>query len=425
MEGRRAPPPTTARPPGTRRTRPHWLPGYALLALGITSVFTGAFLVVGLAGVLAVFAPWILLAGGTGMLAGAVVAHRVPVRSIRSARGVGTPRPTAPRPGVRSAPVPSPGGYRPALDDRPAARAEAVRPPPPPSATPASRAAAPPPAGPGDRLWEAWIPAEGELPVELVGPIPSTAWVPPSEGAVDPFAEKAPSTFVLEGPASALWRAPPIEDVPGPDADSLVSTVGWAAAEFPPGSIAQEALTATPPHLRAPRVAAAPSREAPKSGAAVNPPEPGPCASCEKVPVVPAWSRPCPECNRPLCASCVIDALLDHGKGYCTACAPAAGLDGLAPPLDGPLPPMTVPAPAPPTEPVRSPPSGRSPAGPAPPRKHVRSRIRATSPAPVLGPPAPTTRGPRTHRARPVHRHPTAASTTRSAESAERPKRPA
>jgi hypothetical protein len=139
---------------------------------------------------------------------------------------------------------------------------------------------------PGDQLWVHWLPTEvGHLPVELVGPVPETAFIERPPGAFVPFPEKEPEFSVLETqllpspppflvkhrPDPLVDEAPPWEgDPPLPrlpiavtssNASPLDRNTGGAPPTRPPAgppppkwleAVLAEALNPLPPHLRHP-----------------------------------------------------------------------------------------------------------------------------------------------------------------------------
>jgi hypothetical protein len=170
---------------------------------------------------------------------------------------------------------------------------------------------------PGDRRWHTWQSdgVEG-IGAELIGPIPETYFAPLHEGELDAFPEKAPD-WVLD------------ETTRVDSGDAASETVFEFAAgssdlggqPTPIGGVEFEALTGVPPHLRTSGYGPAKLRplhiaepRTPTALAARS------CASCTSTIGDPRW-RACPGCHLPVCADCVLDALLASGTGWCVECA--------------------------------------------------------------------------------------------------------
>ena len=150
---------------------------------------------------------------------------------------------------------------------------------------------------PGDRLWSEWSGHAGPgFPVSVIGPVPETAWVRPSDGAFLPFPEREPD-LVIDPPA--------VEVGPGLPA-------GPAAGLSP---LVIEAMSPVPVYERIPAPsprAAPPGRPRPPVGAA--------CASCNDWVVdLRKWS-PCPDCLRPVCTECLLESMAVAGHGTCATC---------------------------------------------------------------------------------------------------------
>jgi hypothetical protein len=198
----------------------------------------------------------------------------------------------------------------------------------------------------GDQIWGQWAPEEpGRLPVELVGPVPETAWFPRAPGAVVPFPELEPEWFVVDG---EMLHSPEFPAFPGiPEPEQLSNTEVDPSAEhstalpptpaFPssagsdltlvPGSAPQiapelecdwitaEALHPLPPHLRAT------PPQAPGNGHPRAPRKPRSCASCARELAPSARARPCPDCQQPVCLTCRTQAVVNYGQTWCQGCA--------------------------------------------------------------------------------------------------------
>jgi len=208
----------------------------------------------------------------------------------------------------------------------------------------------------GDQIWSTWLRTDtGHLPVELVGPVPATAYMPPRPGQFVPFPEKEP-TLVL--PARTVDPAPLRDATPGtlmpfpeeeldrlfppdlPESDPAPESIASSfdvpgdagfgspfgippALGSPAFDVHFEAITPIPPHLRrtAPPAASpapAPRSMGPRRSSAGPKSE---CTSCDRELVdLRSWG-PCPECLRPVCNHCLLESLWEHGRGYCVPCA--------------------------------------------------------------------------------------------------------
>ena len=171
----------------------------------------------------------------------------------------------------------------------------------------------------GDQLWtELTGPAPGSLPVELVGPISSAAYLPvaPDLAAGLPYGE--PIVVSTEeapyGPPDWPFSGTPLTPAPSFEYGTYVADLG-----FTPGTIEFEAANAFPPHLR---------KEAShhREGAAADEFTPGSpwissCATCTGALAEEAGWRRCLACRRPLCHECVVEAFVTQGRPWCTGCA--------------------------------------------------------------------------------------------------------
>jgi predicted RNA-binding Zn-ribbon protein involved in translation (DUF1610 family) len=199
----------------------------------------------------------------------------------------------------------------------------------------------------GEELWSHWEPSlPGSLPVELVGPVPETAWVPTASGKRTPFPAKEPGFIVLGGellpmppagtalpdtPASTLIGSPTTDGIstPGlsPSAPAALAPtpptdpVTWPTFFGPVDELMTEALHPLPPHLRiSPNSGAtvpADAVEASFAGFELDPM----CSSCSRVLPDPDEWRPCPECGEPVCQSCRSQAVVYYGHTWCASCA--------------------------------------------------------------------------------------------------------
>lgn len=304
------------------------------------------------------YAPWALAALGTGALATSLGYARW--RSHLARLPPPTVRAPASRPRASARPRAEPDVEREWIDlvRRSWHTALAV----PSGRTPRSSSAA----TAGDELWSHWQPLEvGTLPVELVGPVPETAWLPTAAGEPTPFPNKEPGFLVIGGELVPMPRAATAElasissasPATGPAASpsaprggpastlasSFVSApaapppietdLGWPALLGPLDELTSEALHPIPPHLRispdsgatepAPEPTFEPTREpAPEPESDFERYQSSPmCSSCSRVvPDETAW-RPCPECGEPVCLPCRSEAVVFYGHTWCASCA--------------------------------------------------------------------------------------------------------
>ena len=169
---------------------------------------------------------------------------------------------------------------------------------------------------PGDLLWRSWTSSDvGEMPVELVGPLPETAYTPTPPGGFQPFPERDLDLLV------PTIRPVVAETGVGPTWDEIWSRLIEPVA--PIDAMTVEALTAMPPHLRVSddgmESPALSSFSAP--GSPSDPASGASCASCDRVLTRRADPRSCEECDRLVCSPCAIEATLDHGATWCSSCA--------------------------------------------------------------------------------------------------------
>lgn len=208
---------------------------------------------------------------------------------------------------------------------------------------------------PAEFLWESWSPSVGRLPVELVGPVPETAYVAPRAGRPQLHEEGEPvvlepSYFEDDGIDWGM-RTPfggPVVLTPHPLASTsdnaaepsvsanttpatarrtTVSRTSIGGAAFGT-QVLTEALDPTPPHLR-------PNRSPAKLHAAHRIPSgnslshPTRCADCRQLIREPKIWRRCPDCHRQLCTHCIVEALVAYEEGWCPHCAGLRHLDML------------------------------------------------------------------------------------------------
>lgn len=248
-------------------------------------------------------------AGGALIAASAVVAAlavsktptpsvvRIP-RRVTSTGGLRgervAPRPRAPFPPARAGRVNIAAPHRPGPSTHPATTLRAV-----PTA---------------DEIWSAWASPDGVLPVELIGPVPETAWTRPHEGEPHPFAGLEPSLAVDDGRLVAIDevtpRPPSISTVLEPIVTTGIDRRAWSDGTTlvdGPGP---------PFDGRDGFIRASAYRSA---GALAERPKPG-CASCGSPPGEDFRGRPCPDCRRPVCSSCRSRAVIQFGHTWCLGC---------------------------------------------------------------------------------------------------------
>lgn len=243
--------------------------------------------------------------------------------------------------------------------------------------------------GSGDELWHRWGSTAGQLPVELVGPVPETAYIPPHPGEPVLYEEGEPvaiEALLANGPASWIATpeiacAPPESMIPHPAPpepaprplgpiiptpaiptvtnlpEPIASTpviptvpVPLEAVPKPPSApapsppeldmavflsiattpVAREALDPTPPHLRPEPAHVTDHRPVRSDHTRHHTGSSTRCADCHKVVQNPkVWSR-CSDCHSQLCSHCIVDALLAYEWAWCTHCAGLRNIDSLA-----------------------------------------------------------------------------------------------
>jgi hypothetical protein len=207
---------------------------------------------------------------------------------------------------------------------------------------------------PGEFLWESWAPLVGSLPVELVGPVPETAYIAPQPGRPKLYEEGEP--VVLEpsyfeddgldwgtGNSLGVLVAVPTHSQTA-SASSAVPSVVPATAQLGTSTgalggsssianptvtpVLTEALNPTPPHLR--KNPARAKLHAPRplhsENSLVHPTR---CADCRELVSVPKIWRRCPDCHRQLCTHCIVEALVAYEEGWCSHCVGLRHLDML------------------------------------------------------------------------------------------------
>jgi len=290
----------------------------------------------------AAYAPWALAAIGTGALVTSLGytrwrTHlgRLPGPTVRTPES----RPRAP---ARSRPEPDVEREWRDLVHRSWHTAVAI-----PPANPTARMATGHPAG--DELWSHWQPVEvGTFPVELVGPVPETAWVPTATGEASPFPDKEPGFIVVDGellpmpgavtaaalPASAVGPLPGAIASPpgrGPAMDSAgtrslqstprVTELSWLTSLGPLDELTSEALHPIPPHLRISPDSGATEPATPLENSFEEFRSVPMCSSCSREVQDEADWRPCPECGEPVCLPCRSEAVVFYGHTWCATCA--------------------------------------------------------------------------------------------------------
>ncbi len=284
-------------------------------------------------------APLALLGVGLGAAVGAVWG-RIP-------RGAGGPNS-----------APSEDG--PPVDDGP------VAPPPPRLRAPPVRAASrvarsgraaarPPSSRTAEQLWAHWLSnALSGLPVELVGPVPETAYSAPRANGIPERISRPPDWSVSGG------RLEPLRPgllpsgrprTPTEDAIRLGRALSQHALPREPGRTLDgipDPEFESPGGEWAPLASAdvgtgteTPSRDGPEAAPAVPrltvvpwtsrgsraPATPGPCSTCDRPLVADAGWQPCPECDDPVCARCRTLAVIEHGQTWCADCARSLAWD--------------------------------------------------------------------------------------------------
>jgi len=330
----------TARDLARWADRSHW---FVLPLTGAVSFGVGLSLVFGLKIPFAGYAPLLLVALGVGAIASAVA-------------GVATRRAYVPAVAVAPARVISESWVIcPSCSARSSATAPPSEPPPVRDAPPLSwllpaHAKESGPVGVGDSLWASWLPSAGTMPVELVGPVPETAYVPHREGAPRLYEEGEPvildlptaggiagavgTGVTLENAIEAASRAGNVsalveivaeveETIPTPDRRD--ASDAFSLTDLTVGDVVLwEALNPTPPHLR-PSTARTPSGPTDRR-AAVGPAYGGArCVDCRGALAESAASLRCFLCRRRLCGDCMERALRTTEGGCCSYCSTLQG----------------------------------------------------------------------------------------------------
>ncbi|HZY69712.1 MAG TPA: hypothetical protein VFF67_01880 [Thermoplasmata archaeon] len=298
----------------------HLFHRYFLPVVGVASVVLGVGWFLGVPGAFNVYAPWVLLVGGVGMLT-------CVLSILGSSRPPGLAHHPTPRPHLAEAPyartrlsdsylVPSPDPIAPHPS-----RSRAV------ASSPPLAAMAAPEADFVAAMWDGWGDNVGSLPVELVGPVAQTAYVPPKDGEFAPFPELDPEPpMFLEGPLPYSDPFPSEADIPMPLTPPIAEEARPIPRPIPLTAVELEALMPLPPHLRS---VAEPLASDPFDKEL--PPVPDVsivfCATCA-VAIEPGTRRSnCGRCGELVCGQCEFDALMTHGQEWCADCAPAPEVD--------------------------------------------------------------------------------------------------
>ena len=201
----------------------------------------------------------------------------------------------------------------------------------------------------GDEIWSHWVvPAGGRLPVDLIGPVPETAWAPPARGNSPLFPDREPEYELTQGKLVAIPKEeyePESIDVPAegsnedepPEAElvEIAPLVDLEGAGTPAGDVG---LTLEVAHGNlvdrfisgawAAAPSAPPSAAQSSAGSEVRPSprlrrpfESCTCASCGDSLPSDAPGHPCPECDQPVCSRCRRWAVIHYGQTWCSACA--------------------------------------------------------------------------------------------------------
>src|SRR5271170_7215995 len=340
---------------------------YVLPIAGAGSLVLGLTLALDARAPWGAYAPLVLVALGVGTLASGLA--RLAVRS--------TPPPPAPTPAERFAA--ETWVICPSCTAR---STQSVAPPTPgpspaiatPGGAPLSASTGVGPEDPGNSLWRSWVPLVGRLPVELIGPVAETAYVPHRPGTPSLYEEGEPVLphGVAENAASSPHpsTARPARELPA--ARRRVRPEIWAAsvdaregpeirgAAVPPDGepsipaartgdpVLREALNPMPPHRR-PGPNPATHRGTARKERVLRPVQIDRCANCDDPVLEPTNWRRCAVCRSTLCSECIVSALVTHERGWCARCTELEEFDALATAL--------LPRPRPPTERASSSPS--------------------------------------------------------------------
>lgn len=295
------------------------------------------------------YAPAVLAILGAGALATGLASH-----AVRRPASVATPPPARSAPSESWVVCPSCNARTPEREGEPGPRPWWESQPP-------ASFIAPGPADPADLLWGTWVPSVGRMPVDLIGPVPETAFVLhragfprlyeegepviarlPSEKEEEPAppvptSAPAPESY---GPVLPLteeeledWACVPVAVPAAPaivGASALPSLPALPAPTGVPetlGPVWHEAINPTPPHRRPARAAHPPAVKAAPAvsvaGGVVG------CANCRLPVRDPKGWRRCTECGQQLCGKCMTTTFLTIERAWCARCAELRSLDGL------------------------------------------------------------------------------------------------
>ncbi len=292
------------------------------------------------------FAPLILMVLGLGLVVNAVVG--LVAWSTALSDEIDATHPSAARPGAARA--------------FPSARSVDIAPIPGRTRSEESRARKPMGSSgshadyhvsPGEYLWRSWVPPARRLPVELVGPVPETAYVPHRKGAPSLYEEGEPVILasVKNEDRPDVGSRPLLDAGDFPLFPSLTNALAREPEDFravrvqPPGfttpAIGRTSVTGGTLHRPAPRAAEDP--RTPPSRAPIGPsviaaagrpsgeaPHPVRCASCRQPVGESIILRRCLACLRRLCAECAATGHRTREGLWCRRCAEAEHSNGLS-----------------------------------------------------------------------------------------------
>jgi hypothetical protein len=321
--------------------RSHW---FVLPLSGAVSFGVGLSLVFGLRLPFAGYAPLLLIVLGFGAIASALAG--VATRSARDPPPVEQPARV-----ISESWVICPSCSARSSAAVPHVEAPPVRDAPPISWLLPAHSKESGPSGAGDALWSSWIPDAGKMPVELIGPVPETAYVPHKEGAPRLYEEGEPIVLdlppaggivgavgtgvTLESAVAARLEAPGLtalgeivaeveESIPA-SANAIDAGDGIQVTDLTIGDVVLwEALNPTPPHLR-PDTTRSPATRFERRGS-VGPVYGGVrCVDCRGEVRESGGPLRCFLCRRRLCGDCMEKALRTTDGGCCTYCSALQG----------------------------------------------------------------------------------------------------
>jgi len=206
---------------------------------------------------------------------------------------------------------------------------------------------------PGDLLWGSWAHPMRKLPVELVGPVPETAYVPSAAEGPHLYEEGEPIFIELakggvRGPESYVALLDGGDFPPSPsltnsfaresdsfarvrirDVGSPTTTVGGTSISG--GTMRKGEASENPTPLRSPMT----THSGPSSVGTVRPALHGSgrtvrCADCQQILGELKNPRRCLACLRRLCSDCAASCLRTLEGVWCHRCAEAKHMDGLS-----------------------------------------------------------------------------------------------